>query len=168
MERQLHGLQNQPATLTQLQQTLVRIWNDIPQAFFNRLVPSMRRCCKACANANGGHNRYWAVNWHSSFWRHVLPLVCRFHVYQTLNTDMTKQCDVFVLILYGGFALRSFWKERKRERVRVWDFSGFRHIPSVLPVCDFCQILRRGERLLPCLSEGCGMSWQRVESSAKR
>ena len=31
------------------------------------------------------------------------------------------------------------------------------HIPSVLPVCDFCQGLRRGKRLQPaCLKdEGC-------------
>jgi hypothetical protein len=34
------------------------IWNNIPLAFFNNLVRSMRRRCQVCINANGGHTRY--------------------------------------------------------------------------------------------------------------
>ena len=36
-----------------------RIWNNIPQAFFNNLVRSMRSRCQAWINANGGHTHYW-------------------------------------------------------------------------------------------------------------
>jgi hypothetical protein len=39
-------------------QALIRIWNNIPQTFFNNLVRSMRRRCQACVNANGGHTHY--------------------------------------------------------------------------------------------------------------
>ena len=58
MKRKLRQLPNQPVTLAQLRQTLVNIWNGIPQAFFNRLISSMRRRCQACVNAGGGHTRY--------------------------------------------------------------------------------------------------------------
>ena len=58
MERRLRQLPNQPVTLAELSRALVRIWNGIPQAFFNNLVGSMRRRCNACITANGGHTRY--------------------------------------------------------------------------------------------------------------
>jgi hypothetical protein len=48
-------LPNQPVTLAEMGLALIRIWNIIPQAFFNNLVRSMRRRCQACINANGGH-----------------------------------------------------------------------------------------------------------------
>ena len=56
--RRLRGLQNQPLTLPDLSHALVRIWNGIPQAFFRTLVASMRHCCQACIDSNGGHTRY--------------------------------------------------------------------------------------------------------------
>jgi transposase len=40
MERHLP---NQPVTLPKMGPALIRIWNSIPQAFFNNLVRSMRR-----------------------------------------------------------------------------------------------------------------------------
>ena len=58
MERRLRQGPNQPLTLADLGQMLLETWNNIPQAFFNRLVSSMRRRCQACINANGGHTRY--------------------------------------------------------------------------------------------------------------
>ncbi len=58
MQRRLRALPNQPVTLAALGQTLVQIWNGIPQVFFNHLVGSMRRRCQACIDANGGHTRY--------------------------------------------------------------------------------------------------------------
>lgn len=58
MERRLRRLPNQPVTLADLGQALTNIWNNIPQAFLNTLVASMRRRCQACVNANGGHTRY--------------------------------------------------------------------------------------------------------------
>ena len=58
MERRLRRLPNQPLTLDALADSLVRIWNDIPQWCFSTLVRSMRRRCRACIDANGGHTRY--------------------------------------------------------------------------------------------------------------
>ena len=55
MERHLP---NQPVTLAEMGPALIRIWNSIPQAFFNNLVRSMRRRCQACINVNGGHTCY--------------------------------------------------------------------------------------------------------------
>jgi hypothetical protein len=58
MERRLRHLPNRPVTLAEMGPALIRIWNNIPQAFFNNLVRPMRRRCHACINANGGHTRY--------------------------------------------------------------------------------------------------------------
>jgi hypothetical protein len=58
MERWLCHLPNQPVTLAEMGPALIRIWNNIPEAFFNNLVRSMCRCCQACINANGGHTHY--------------------------------------------------------------------------------------------------------------
>ena len=54
-----NGMPNQPVTLTEMGLALIRIWNNIPQAFFNNWVRSIHRRCQACINANGGHTRYW-------------------------------------------------------------------------------------------------------------
>jgi hypothetical protein len=53
MERRLHHLPNQSVTLAEMGLALIRILSNIPQAFFNNLVRSMRRRCQACINANG-------------------------------------------------------------------------------------------------------------------
>jgi hypothetical protein len=37
----------------------VHEWNNIPQAFIQRLTGSMRRRCDAVVAARGGHTRYW-------------------------------------------------------------------------------------------------------------
>jgi hypothetical protein len=58
MERRLRHLQNQPVTLVEMGPAWIHIWNNIPQAFFNTLIKSMRRRCQACINANDGHTRY--------------------------------------------------------------------------------------------------------------
>jgi transposase len=58
MEQRLRHLPNQPVTLVKMGLALIRIWNNITQAFFNNLVRSMRRRCQTCINANGGHTRY--------------------------------------------------------------------------------------------------------------
>jgi hypothetical protein len=46
MERRLRHLTNQPVTLAEMGPALIRIWNNIPQAFFNNLVRSMRAVAK--------------------------------------------------------------------------------------------------------------------------
>ena len=56
MERRLRHMPNQPVMLAEMGLALIRIWNNIPQAFFNNI--SMCRRCQACMNANGGHTRY--------------------------------------------------------------------------------------------------------------
>jgi transposase len=58
MKRRLRRFPNQPLALQQLNQRLVHIWNNIPQAFVDNVVGSMRRRCEACIAANGGHTRY--------------------------------------------------------------------------------------------------------------
>jgi hypothetical protein len=58
MERRLRRLPNQPVTLAEMGPALICIWNNIPQAFFNNLVRSMRRRFPACIIANGGHTCY--------------------------------------------------------------------------------------------------------------
>jgi hypothetical protein len=55
MKRRLRHLPNQPVTLAEMGLALIRIWNIIPQAFFNNLVRSMRCRCQACINTNDGH-----------------------------------------------------------------------------------------------------------------
>jgi hypothetical protein len=42
----------------ELQRALTDEWNIIPQAYFMRLIGSMRRRCLAVINARGGHTRY--------------------------------------------------------------------------------------------------------------
>ena len=45
-------------TVADLRRALVREWNRIPQAFFQRLVGSMRTRCQAVIARNGGHTRF--------------------------------------------------------------------------------------------------------------
>ena len=45
-------------TIAALEPALVQEWNNLPQAFFQTLVNSMRRRCTACVRARGGHTRY--------------------------------------------------------------------------------------------------------------
>ena len=46
------------ATSRQQDNHIRLIWNNITQAFFNRLVLSKRRRCQAYTNTNGGHTPY--------------------------------------------------------------------------------------------------------------
>ena len=46
-ERWTRHLQNQPVTLAEMGPALIRIWNNILQAFFNTLITSMRLRCQA-------------------------------------------------------------------------------------------------------------------------
>jgi transposase len=50
--------QNPPETLQELHDALVHECNNIPQAFIQRLIGSMRRKCEAVVAARGGHTRY--------------------------------------------------------------------------------------------------------------
>jgi len=54
----VHHRQNPPDTLQKLRDALVQEWNNIPQAFIQRLISSMRRRCEAVVAARGGHTRY--------------------------------------------------------------------------------------------------------------
>ena len=56
--RRVHHRQNPPETLQELRDVLVDEWNNIPQAFFQRLIGSMRRRCEAGVVARGGHTHY--------------------------------------------------------------------------------------------------------------
>ena len=49
--------QNPPETLQELRDALVHEWNNISQAFIQRLIGSMRRRCDAVVATRGGHTR---------------------------------------------------------------------------------------------------------------
>ena len=53
--RRIHNRRRQPTNVNELQAALGKKWNNMPQAFINRLINSMRRCCTAVVNADGGH-----------------------------------------------------------------------------------------------------------------
>ena len=55
MEQCLQNLKHQPVSFAKMDQALVMIWNDIPQALLNILLGLMRCLCQAYINANGGH-----------------------------------------------------------------------------------------------------------------
>jgi transposase len=50
--------QNPPETQQELHDALVHEWKNIPQAFIQRLIGSMRRRCEAAVAASGGDTRY--------------------------------------------------------------------------------------------------------------
>jgi hypothetical protein len=56
--RRVFHRQNPPETLQELHDALVHECNNIPQAFIQRLIGSMRRKCEAVVAARGGHTRY--------------------------------------------------------------------------------------------------------------
>ena len=55
--RRVRHRQNPPETLQELGDALVHEWNNIPQAFIQRLIGSMRRKCETVDTARGGHTR---------------------------------------------------------------------------------------------------------------
>ena len=62
--------QNPPEILQELRDALVHEWHNIPQAFIQRLIGSMRRRCEAVI-ARGGYTRYWTPQTsilHEYFW----------------------------------------------------------------------------------------------------
>jgi len=50
--------QHPPETLQELRDALVHEWNNILQAFIQRLIGSMRRRYESVVAARGGHTRY--------------------------------------------------------------------------------------------------------------
>jgi hypothetical protein len=56
--RRVRHRQNPPETLQWLRDALVHEWNNIPSAFIQRLIGSMRRRCEAVVAARDGHKRY--------------------------------------------------------------------------------------------------------------
>jgi len=55
--RRVRHSQNPPETLQELRDALVHWWNNIPQAFIQRLIGSMRQRCEAVVSARSGHTR---------------------------------------------------------------------------------------------------------------
>ena len=56
--RRFRHRQNPPETLQELRDAIVHEWNNIPQAFIQRLVGSMRRICEAVVATRDGQTRY--------------------------------------------------------------------------------------------------------------
>jgi hypothetical protein len=73
--RRVRHLTNPPETLQELCDALVHEWNNIPEAFIQRLIGSMRRSCEAVVAARGGDTRYWTPQ------TFILPIsVCQWFV----------------------------------------------------------------------------------------
>jgi hypothetical protein len=58
MERRLRTLNPQLANLDQLRDALVRVYEEVPQAFICQLLNSMRRRLNTVIDAQGGHTAY--------------------------------------------------------------------------------------------------------------
>jgi hypothetical protein len=56
--RRVRHSQNPPETQQELHYAFVHEWNNIPQAFIQRLIGFMRRRCETVVAARGGHTRY--------------------------------------------------------------------------------------------------------------
>ena len=56
--RRFRHRQHPPETLQELSDALVHEWNNIPQAFIQQLIGSMRQRCEAVVAARGGHTRF--------------------------------------------------------------------------------------------------------------
>jgi transposase len=56
--RRVRHRQNPPETLQKLGDAHLHEWNNIPQAFIQRLIGFMRQRCEAVVAARGGHTRY--------------------------------------------------------------------------------------------------------------
>ena len=85
-----------PETLQELRDALVHEWNNIPRAFIQRLIRSMRRKCEAVVAAKDGHTRYWTPQTsilHDNFCLCWYCLICYAH----MNLNYTIFVDVFSL-----------------------------------------------------------------------
>ncbi|XP_067670865.1 uncharacterized protein [Haliotis asinina] len=58
IQRRLNDVIPRPNTADLLRQAFLRVWNQVPMAFINRLVHSMPRRCAAVIASHGGHTRY--------------------------------------------------------------------------------------------------------------
>ena len=68
--------QNPPETLQELCDALMYEWNNIPQAFIQRFIGSMRRRCEVVVAVRGGQKSYWtpqASILHDNFY---LSMIC--------------------------------------------------------------------------------------------
>ena len=58
LSRRVRHRQNPRETLQELRDALVHEWNNIRQAFIQRLIGSICRRCQAVVAERGGHTRY--------------------------------------------------------------------------------------------------------------
>jgi len=58
LDRRVRRNHPAPANANQLLQMLQAEWQGLPQAFFTKLINSMRTRCADCLNNNGGYTRY--------------------------------------------------------------------------------------------------------------
>ena len=83
--------------LQELRDTLVHEWNNIPQAFIQRLIGSMRWRCEAVVVARGGHIRYWTPQTSILNDNFCLSTICS-------DNDVEKFCW-YCLICYANMKL---------------------------------------------------------------
>jgi hypothetical protein len=97
--RRVRHHHNPPETLQELRDALVQEWNNIPQAFIQRLIGSMRRRCQAGVATRGGHTRYWTPQTsilHDNF---CLSMIC--------SDNDVKKCCWYCLICYAPMNLNN-------------------------------------------------------------
>ncbi|VDI59753.1 Hypothetical predicted protein [Mytilus galloprovincialis] len=58
LDKHIRRHHHPPISVNQLRAALVEEWNNIPQAFIQRLIGPMRRKLPAVINSRGGHTRY--------------------------------------------------------------------------------------------------------------
>lgn len=58
LDRRVRQRPHKPITLPELRQALQEEWDNLPQAVISTVIASMRRCCQAVVDADGGHTRY--------------------------------------------------------------------------------------------------------------
>ena len=58
LDKRVRHRQHPPETLQDLSDALVHEWKNIPQAFIQQLIGSMRQRCEAVVAARGVHTRY--------------------------------------------------------------------------------------------------------------
>jgi hypothetical protein len=83
--RRVRHRQNPPETPQELCDALVHEWNNIPQAFIQRLINYISGRCEAVVAVRGGHTRYWTPQssiLHDNF---CLSMICS-------DNDVEKMC----------------------------------------------------------------------------
>jgi hypothetical protein len=71
--------------------SVTHLWNNIPQAFIQRLIGSMRRSCEAVVAARGDHTRYGTPQTSILHDKFCLSMIC--------SDNVEKKFDIALFVL---------------------------------------------------------------------